>query len=603
MAILPKMPNGSRVQQVVQVNFGGLHAGENCRDGEWKKMMNMSVADLPVIRTRSRRMIAPWTADNAVAALVNDKEQMIWVDSTGAVWQAGLQYGEKIKLADAGTVPSAPTATTKLVRFGNRAMVLPDGMLLNINYRILGRIEEETPMPELQKGDAYIWPNDRIYVWNGEKFEDKGEVAIPVQRTVTAPGLIIEDGTLFGEPAEANTLAIGTEDLSKLFRVGDAVEISGCSQIKSNNKIPVVREIDGNKLRFTPNTFTLPEGETAYVEVQHTEMGKVIRPTVQRRWPELDFCFEHGNRLWGGKDKTIFCSKLGDPLSWYVLGDGLSTDAWQLETQSDGKLTGGISYSGYPTFFKPGCRIMIYGSNASNFSTREIAMPGASEELQGLTQIAGGRLIYQAGDEMMIYASEGYPQSQRDTVGRTSEDGDGLAASTGKEYIGLIDANGQDALCCWDAERRAWGVEDVYDDDHNIREIVASGDKAFLVRIGGRIEQLRGEAILGWSREEDFDSLLETGDMTGNAAAHKWITRVLIRVKLETGARLDIDVSHDGGAWLQTGIIDNAGGTMDSWYFPVRPNRCDNFRIRFRGRGGWQLQSMAVERRVGTALH
>ena len=600
MARLPDLPNGSRVQQVTQISFGGLHAGENCRDGEWKNMINMSVADLPVIRTRPRRQRAPWTAKNATTGYATDEGKLIYIDAAGAVWQQMLVGGERMLLSKPGTVKHA--AAARIVRFGNRAMIMPDGLLLQIGYKIKGRTPSIADLPPTeQAGDAWIVATDAIYMFDGKRWIYKGQLAEPVQRVVEQYSLRIGNGSLHGEPAEANQITLdGSFNVDRRFRVGDAVEISGLTAIPANNKTLIIREIDNTSIRFNENAFELPEGQTGYTETAGDEPF-----TITRKWPELDFCFEHGNRMWGGKGKTIYCSKLGDPLNWYVLGDGLSTDGWQLETQSDGELTGGISYSGYPTFFKPQKRIMIYGSNPSNFSTREIDMPGAAPG-NGMTKIAGGRMIYRAEDTMMIYTSEGYPQAQRDELGRVFAEESDIAASTGREYIGLIDANWHLGIYSWNADRGAWAMEDQWDDDddHDVRCMMQTGTRVLLMRIDGTVELIRGDAINGWLDEGDFDSLLETGDMTGNAANHKWVTRVLVRLKVEAGAKVEIDVSCDGGEWIRTGIIDNGGGRKtESWYFPVRPNRCDHYRIRFRGHGEWQLRSMAIERRIGSAMH
>lgn len=602
MAFLPVLPNSSRVQQATQINFQGLHAGENCRDGQWKDMKNMSVRDLPVIRTRERRYQAPWAATDAAAGYVTDDGRMIYIDGYGAIWQQMLEGGERMRLAADGTVKSF--AGLKIVRFGNRAMIMPDGMLLKIGYRIIGRKNSTEELPKSgEEGDAWIvgslLMDDLVWVRIQQKWVNKGVIAERVESQVTTGVAVIGNGELYGEQAEANSLRVVYADFASKFREGDAVTISGCTTVKANNQTLIIREIENDTLRFSENAFTIPEGMTEYTEAPLD--GEI---KIERKWPELDFVFEHGNRMWGGKDKTIYCSKLGDPLNWFVLGDGLSTDGWQLETQSDGKLTGGISYAGYPTFFKPTSRIMVYGSNAANFSTRELAMTGAAAG-NGMTQVTGGRLVYRAEGTMMIYASEGYPEAQSDEVGKTNTDQYDLAATNGREYIGLIDADGAVKIMCWDARRNAWAIEDAWDHDadHDIVDIMATGEDVYLLRLDGVVEKIRGDAIIGWTMEDVGESLLETGDMTGNAANRKWVTRVLIRAVLEPGATLEVEICHDGGEWLKVGSMANDGKRIQkSWYLPVRPNRCDNFRIRFRGEGEWQLRSMAVERRIGTAM-
>ena len=121
--------------------------------------------------------------------------------------------------------------------------------------------------------------------------------------------------------------------------------IAGCTKHPENNKTPVIREIDGDKLYFYEYIFTLDgeDGVTPY-----TETGEL---SVSRTVPDLLFVCENENRLWGCDKTTINASKLGDIFNWNVY-DGLATDSYSVDTGSAGSFTACISYLGYPIFFK-----------------------------------------------------------------------------------------------------------------------------------------------------------------------------------------------------------------------------------------------------------
>ncbi len=94
--------------------------------------------------------------------------------------------------------------------------------------------------------------------------------------------------------------------------------IEGCTKHPENNKTPIIREIDGDKLYFYEYIFTLDgeDGVTPY-----TETGTL---SVRRTVPDLLYVCENENRLWGCDKTTIYASKLGDIFNWNVY-DGLDT--------------------------------------------------------------------------------------------------------------------------------------------------------------------------------------------------------------------------------------------------------------------------------------
>lgn len=214
-----------------------------------------------------------------------------------------------------------------------------------------------------------VTDTDKVFCALGERvviFPDKiiyaNGALTPLESRWAGGSLTFKDGTYAGEDAQANTIYAAGVDWADYFKVGDAVAISGCTAHTENNRTPIIREIDGANLRFYENVFALGEGQNSY-----TETGTL---KIERTVPDLDMLFSSGNRIWGYKDNTICCCKLGDPFNWNVF-DGLSTDAWSVETGDPGKFTGCVSYLGYPLFFKKGKIFKVYGSVPKDFQLIE----------------------------------------------------------------------------------------------------------------------------------------------------------------------------------------------------------------------------------------
>ena len=136
----------------------------------------------------------------------------------------------------------------------------------------------------------------------------------------------------------ANTIKATGVDFADYFRAGDAVTISGATVHEKNNTTIIIREVDGDELRFYENSFVIGESGDSEAAL-----------TIKREAPEMDFLCENENRLWGCKGDTIFSSKLGDPFNWNCF-DGLATDSYAVDVGSEGDFTGAVSYLGYAVF-------------------------------------------------------------------------------------------------------------------------------------------------------------------------------------------------------------------------------------------------------------
>ena len=72
----------------------------------------------------------------------------------------------------------------------------------------------------------------------------------------------------------------------------------------------------------------------------------------------------------------------------------------------------------------------------------------------------------------------------------------------------------------------------------------------------------------------------------------KYVSRFNIRMSLARDAYMDVLVQYDSdGVWHNQGRIQGVG--TRTFMLPVRPRRCDHFRIRLEGSGDVRIYSFA----------
>lgn len=224
---LPSIVYQDGIRKGTQVKFGGLNHNLGAGDGELWDMRNLTSDYYPLLASRGRRrLFRTLTKGNGLFSW----DALAWADGTkffyGGIERGSVEDNEKTFCA-----------------LGAYLIILPDKKYYNTLTGEFGSLESE---------------------WAGTS-------------------LTFTNGKLFEEEAKANTIQCAGVDWSAYFKAGDAVTISGCTKHTENNKTPVIREIDGDKMYFYEYAFTLDgdKGETPY-----TESGNM---TVRRTVPMLRY--------------------------------------------------------------------------------------------------------------------------------------------------------------------------------------------------------------------------------------------------------------------------------------------------------------------------
>ena len=523
---LPKMRNEDSIRKSQTVTFGGLNHTLGASDGEIWDMRNMTCDFYPLLASRPPRYrLTTLTKPNGFYA----RDGLVWVDGTSLYVD-----GEKV-----GNVSDSQKTFASL---GAYLVVMPDKLTYN-------RTTGEFKSMEVS--------------WTGS--------------------VKLQDGTYAEEEAKANTIYARGANWSSLFNVGDAVTIEGCTKHEANNFTPIIREIDGDYLRFYENTFVIDEGGDQEPSV-----------TIKRTMPDLDFLVENENRLWGCKGDTIYASKLGDPFNWNVF-DGLATDSYAVDVGSPGDFTAAFSYLGYPIFFKEEYIYKVYGAKPSNFQVMSSASLGVEKGSHKSLAIAGEILFYLSRAGIVAY-SGGIPQLVSSEFG-TQRFRNGVAGSNGSKYfVSLERGDGTRHLFVYDTQMKMWVREDDthvadWGWDRELHYMTVDGQ----LWITGNIRQVPQGSV----RELAVESMAEFADFVEANPSKKGTSKLQLRLELEEGASVGVDIQFDSdGVWHRAETISTPG--KRSYQIPILPRRSDHFRIRLNGTGQWRLYSLVRESYAGS---
>ena len=529
MAIgLPSMAYSDGIRKYKQTEFKGYNHQLSAQDGELWDMENLTGDYYPLLAPRRRRyIVAQLTTPNGFYA----HDGLFWVDGTGFYADGVLK----------GTVTNDEKRFASL---GAYIVILPDKKYYNRLTGEFGNIEA---------------------AWSGS-----GK---------------IQNGTYVEEAAEANTIYAQGAAWSGRFSVGDAVEISGCTAHPENNKTIIIREIDGDYLRFYENSFVIADGGD-----EESNMA------LRRAMPDVDFICENENRLWACKGDTIYSSKLGDIFNWNVF-DGVATDSFAVDVGSAGDFTGCCAYLGYPVFFKEEHIYKVYGDKPSNYQVMGSASLGVETGSGRSIAIAGEMLFYLSRVGIVCYTG-GIPQSVAANFG-TQRFKDAIGGSDGtKYYVSMRDTEDKWHLFAYDTRRNLWHREDGL-------QAVGFGwnEELYFLDTDG-ILWLSGNARTipeGAEIEPFVQSVAEFGDFVEKDPNHKGTAKLQVRMELDEDASVTIEMQFDSdGIWREVKTLTTA--VKRSFYLPIIPRRSDHFRIRFRGIGEWRLYSLVRESYSGSEL-
>lgn len=388
------------------------------------------------------------------------------------------------------------------------------------------------------------------------------------------------------------------------IRAGDALEISDSAH-PANAKTAIVRGVEtvGSSTVLTFDDYCFAAESEAY-----TEWVSLSRSTPIRRknlapmaWADgRPIVFTHENRLFIAANDTIYVSKLGDPFNWNYF-DGTAMDSFAVDTGTPGRFTGGVSYGGYPRFFKEDRVFTLYGDYPAEYRLVEKAQPGVMTGCGGSVSVGNGTLFYLSRTGPCAFTG-GSVVSLAEAFGTACfRDGVGCADDE-KYYLCMTDADtGKRRLYTYDLRRGFWMIEDELDVQSmaRVNGAVWSQDTLGVFRVHGR-----GPAFAEGVTPEEEDGgaiawFAEFGDIAEQAPDKKKITKLMLRLELEDGAEAAVKLRFDSEDFWRTASTVRAGKKR-SVVLPVIPRRYDHFRLRIEGTGICRISSLTFETAEGS---
>ena len=325
------------------------------------------------------------------------------------------------------------------------------------------------------------------------------------------------------------------------------------------------------------------------VTTQTVAQGKI---TVARKMPTMDYIIESNNRLWGcryGMDdegkvvNEIYACKQGDFKNWNCFMN-LSTDSYAVSCGSDGKFTGAITHLGYPLFFKENCIHKVFGEYPANFQVQHTACRGVQRGSHRSLAIVNETLYYKSGSAVCAYDGS-LPVEMSTSLGEIRYS-DAIAGAHGnKYYITMKTADGTYHLFVYDTAKGMWHKEDNLRVDcfcSYLNEMYAidHGTKHIITMLGS-----------GTQDSKRVPWMVETGLVGMSLPDMKYISKLLVGMSLEVGAKVEVSIHYDSmGDWEQ--VTQMTATSLRSFSIPIRPRRCDHFRIRIEGEGQGRIYSI-----------
>lgn len=655
MPTYPTIPETARSQQVTDT-FGGYNHNLKIPEGEFYEMENLCGDDYPLLATRKQRNTLQVPVEN-LQAMVSKGDKLYYIAgydpttktcgfyagdekvmdlayagglkrfvSMGAyllIWPDKVWYNtadgthgnmEKMFSAAAGTyLDHSQTSSSgpdgqeiydvyvlwyirpcsrdgKIVytagaNYGEKHVVVVDG----IEYHYLNFVKPKEP----KNGDAYIDRETRTpYIYN-DISKDWSEQDVPVMR-------------------------LECKGIGSAFAPGDYIRVSGIDpgtysglNVGDNPSDGVYREVLVTGENYIVLDAYAPTDEHGIMNDTPPAEGYV---KAAMDIPDMSYVIEAQNRLWGCKYGTvngklvneIYASALGRFDVWHKYA-GVSTDSYAASVGSDGRWTGAVNYQGYPLFFKEDRMHKVYVSASGAHRIQEYTMRGVQPGGAKSLAVVNGVLFYKARDCVCAYDGSGAPTDVSEKLNLNSLSYPGsttsIAAAYRDKYYLYLQMNTPPGsrMLVLDTRRGTW-----------YRESLPSGSITdFTEHLGsllcaaGGIEEIAHDnqvSDLSGTEEGDVAWSCETGLIGYSTVEQKYVSRFNIRMSLARDAYMDVLVQYDSdGVWHNQGRIQGVG--TRTFMLPVRPRRCDHFRIRLEGSGDVRIYSFAKIFEAGSDVY
>lgn len=562
--------------------FRGYNHNLRISDGEFYDMSNLTSDYFPLLSPREPRGVYITPESSSGCNGIIAKDELCYVDGTS------IFVGEtEIDL-------SLEDSYKSLISMGAYIIILPDKKYVNTqDLTDYGDIEAEfttsgTVTFTLCKitGDpytvTYTQDSEPKNPQNEQYWIDTSQTPHSLKQYSSSSGMWIAIATTY--------VKIAATGIGAQFKAYDSVDISGVTDEE-------LSDLNNNMLIYDcGDDYIIVVGILDEVTTQTEPV------TLKLGMPVMDFVIESGNRLWGCRFGSaddgsmvneIYASKLGDFRNWSCY-QGISTDSYRASVGTDGAFTGAVSHMGYPIFFKEGCMHKVYGSMPSNYQIQTTACRGVQKGSDRSLAIVNEVLYYKSRFGICAYDGS-LPAEVSSALGEVAYFGAVAGAHGNKYYISMSDSDDVYHLFVYDTQRAMWHRED------NARVRCFASYKNDLYYIDGDSGKIKTVFGSGTADETRVKWSCETGLLGLSSPDHKYISRINIRISLDTTSSAFFYIQYDSsGSWQH--IASLRGSKTRSLSVAIRPRRCDHFRIKIDGEGDMKIYSIAKTMSEGSDI-
>lgn len=656
MPTYPTIQETARSQQVTDT-FGGYNHNLKIPEGEFYEMENLCGDDYPLLATRKQRNTLQAPAAQNLQAMVSKGYKLYYIAGYDPTTKTCGFYAEDEKVMDLAYAGGLK----RFVSMGAYLLIWPDKVWYNTADGTHGNMEKMfsaaagTYLDHSQTSSSgpdgqeiydvyvlwYIRPCSRdgkIVYTAGANYGEKHVVVVDgieyhylnlmkpkepkngdayIDRETRTP-YIYNDISKDWSAQDVPVMWLECKGIGSAFAPGDYIRVSGVDpgtysgqNVGDNPSDGVYREV-------------LVTGENYIVLDAYapTEAHGIMNDTPPAEGyvkaamdvPDMSYVIEAQNRIWGCKYGTvngklvneIYASALGRFDVWHKYA-GVSTDSYAASVGSDGRWTGAVNYQGYPLFFKEDRMHKVYVSASGAHRIQEYTMRGVQPGGAKSLAVVNGVLFYKARDCVCAYDGSGAPTDVSEKLNLDSLSYPGsttsIAAAYRDKYYLYLQMNTPPGsrLLVLDTRRGAW-----YRENLPIGSITDFTEHfGSLLCAAGGIEEIAHDnqvSAIGDTKEGDVAWSCETGLIGYSTVEQKYVSRFNIRMSLARDAYMDVLVQYDSdGVWHNQGRIQGVG--TRTFMLPVRPRRCDHFRIRLEGSGDVRIYSFAKIFEAGSDVY
>lgn len=553
----------------ITTDFRGLNLSQGIGDGEWAWMQNMDTREYPAVARRQKRVhVATLNKPNGLCAT----DRLCFVDGVKFYYN-GFYYGD------------VEDSEKTLVPMGAKIAIFPDKKLFDTTTFSFTDMEQKnvssgTVSVTLAKGDGTPYGE---YTEGGTAPEnpENGQLWLdtsgdaPVMKTWSeAQGLWVAEATTY--------VLVSATGLGQGLKALDGVTVSGLEESGLNGDW-ILTDAGPDYILFT-----------GILQKALTQTGEV---RVERTCPEMDFVVEKDNRLWGcsSADHEIYCCKLGDPTNWRAY-QGVATDSYAVTVGTPGPFTGAAVSGSAVIFFKENCLHRVYGTQPSNFTVYVDNLRGVQQGCHKSAVRVNEYLYYKSVFDVCVYADSEVAGISA-ALGTESYKNAVAGVCGSRLYLSMEDQEGAWQLLVYDTAAGVWTRED----GTHALGFASCLTETFMLRADGELYALLpgeynkdffmvGSDYTVYAQEETDEEVsweLRTGEILRELPDHKYIGKIQLYLELDPGARAEVALRRDGGAWEK--VQELSGGDQRRCTLPIYPRRCDRMEIRLTGVGHARL--------------